>query len=302
MDRDQWLAERSRGLGGSDAAAALGLSKWKTPYQLYLEKRGESPPIEETEPMRWGKILEPVIIQRYADVTGRDVRTFPNEMIWHPTLPFMFVSPDGVSGERYVEAKTARTSEQWGEPGSDEIPQEYLIQVQHALLVMKLSVADVPVLFGGSDFQVYEVPADRELQEMVQDGEADFWRRVERGEPPDPVTLDDVQQRYGRRSVPQGVQASPDIAALCHNLGAVKAEIKRGEELAERFEVQIKSALGENETLLHGRDVLATWKLDAKGRERFDTAGLKERFPEIYSMFVGAQPPSRRFLLKTKGQ
>ena len=81
------LATRSTGLGGSDAAVACGVSRWKTPYQLYLEKRGEVPPIEQTEPMRWGHLLEPLVRQEYSERTGRVVR-LPSDTLRHPEHTF----------------------------------------------------------------------------------------------------------------------------------------------------------------------------------------------------------------------
>lgn len=297
--REQWLQERMRGLGGSDAAAALGLSKWKTPYALYLEKRGESAPIEETEPMLWGKLLEPVVIQRYSDVTQRAVRTFRNELHWSKRHKFMFVSPDALAlhEKRAIEAKTARTREGWGEPGTDQIPQEYVVQAQHLLIVEELPVCDVPVLFGGQEFAVYEVAADRELQDMVQDGEADFWRRVERGEPPDPINLDDVNLRYGRRSIANAVQANTDVLNACALLRALKTQGESVKAQCEKLEVLIKSHLGESETLVYGREVLATWKA-SKPRESFDRDGFKSMHPDLHAQFITTGEPTRRFILK----
>jgi putative phage-type endonuclease len=184
-DRDTFLANRLTGIGGSDAAVALGLSPFRTALELYLEKRGEIPPTEETETMLWGKLLEPVIRQRYSTLTGRTVRVPP--FMRHPKYEFVVAHPDGVTDDkRLFEAKTARSADGWGEPGTDAIPRFYLIQVQHYMMVTATPVADVSVLIGGSDFRTYEVPADAELQEMILEGEADFWRRVQAGQPPEP--------------------------------------------------------------------------------------------------------------------
>ena len=71
QDRSQWLEERRQGIGGSDAAAAVGLSPWKTRLELWLEKTGQTPDREETPEMRRGTLLEPVVKQLYADATGR---------------------------------------------------------------------------------------------------------------------------------------------------------------------------------------------------------------------------------------
>lgn len=299
MNREKWLTERQRGLGASDAAAALGLSKWKTPYQLFLEKRGEAAPIEESEPMRWGKILEPVVLQEYSNRTGRRIRTFEHEMHWSKEHPFLFYSPDAkvIDEPRNVQAKTARTREGWGEPGSDQIPQDYLIQVQHEMLVSVLPVTDVPILFGGQDFALYEVPADRELQQMILEGEHEFWQRVERGEPPDPVNLNDVNLRYGRRSIPNSMQASSELLEACMRLKALRAESERVKAVADAIEVEIKAFLGDNEAVVHGREVICTWK-QQKGRTSFDHQGLREIHPDLHAQFIKEGEPFRRFILK----
>lgn len=198
----QQLAARSLGLGGSDAAAALGLSPWKTPLELFREKRGEDAgTIAESEPMRWGSLLEPVIRQEYSSRTGRVVRV-PETTLVHPAHAFMIANLDGLTDDgRLLEVKTARSAQDWGEPGTDAIPQHYLLQIQHYLIVTALPIADVAVLIGGSEYRQYEIPADAELQEMLVEGELEFWQRVESGEAPDadltsPRALDIVRKLF----------------------------------------------------------------------------------------------------------
>lgn len=187
MNRDHFLKERMRGIGGSDAPAILGLSARKTPLEVYLEKRGELAPEPDNDAMKMGRLLEPIVRQEYAERTGRVV-VQPREMLVHPKYGFVIGHPDGiVQGEaRGYEGKTARFDFGWGEPGTDQVPQDYVIQVQHYMLLTGLPVFDVGVLIGGQEFRLYEVPADRELQEMILDAEASFWPRVAGGEPPEP--------------------------------------------------------------------------------------------------------------------
>lgn len=200
-DRTTFLANRLTGIGGSDAAVALGVSPFRTALELYLEKRGEIPPTEETPPMLWGRLLEPVIRQHYAERTGRVVRVPP--FMRHPRHEFVTCHADGVTDDkRLFEAKASRTGEGWGEPGSDAIPQFYLIQVQHNMLVTGLSIADVAVLIGGQDFRTYEVPVDTELQEMILEGEADFWTRVKESRPPEPDYTSPTTTALIRRMFP----------------------------------------------------------------------------------------------------
>ena len=296
--REDWLKARTTGIGGSDVAAILGLSKWKTPLQVYQEKRGELAPQDDNDAMRWGRYLEPVVRQAYADETGREVRV-PTDMVRHPLYAHMLANLDGFTDDRRVfEAKTARTGEGWGEPGSDEIPHPYLLQVQHYMEVTGFEVADVAVLIGGSDFRLYEVPADRELQEMLIDAEAEFWERVTKGEPPEPVSYADVQARFGRASKAGAVLASDDVQEALRQLRELKTQAKHLELAEEQWKAIVMKALGESDTLIDSQGhTLATWKASAAPK-RFDAAAFKAKHPDLYELFVAVGEPSRRFLLK----
>lgn len=203
-ERSQFLQERSTGLGGSDAAPAVGVSPWKSPLELYLDKRGEAPDAGDTVDMMIGRALEPEIRQQYCDRTGRVVRVH-DAVIRHVKFPWMIAHVDGIAdGGRIFEAKTARFADGWGEPGSDQIPMHYVLQVQHYMAVTDLGVADVAVLFKDRRepvIQVYEIPTDRELQDMIFEAEAELWARVQRGDPPapdwqSPRALDVVRALY----------------------------------------------------------------------------------------------------------
>lgn len=181
------IVERQKGIGGSDAAGALGLSKRKTSRQLFHEKRGElEPDIYDEEAIWWGNALEPIVRQKYSETSGNVVR-LPEGTIWHPIHDFMCAHIDGyvdnTTPKRGYEGKTAFHSTGWGEENTDQIPVEYLMQVQHYMAVTALPVFDVSCLIGRR-FAFYQVEADLELHEMMIEGERDFMRRVRENEPP----------------------------------------------------------------------------------------------------------------------
>lgn len=307
-------AERSSGIGGSDAAPAVGVSRFKTPFQLYSEKRGEAPEIEAPDFLRWRSLIEPIVRQEYAERTGNVVR-LPISTFRHPKHPHMLVHPDGVTdSRRYFEAKTARSARapdgttEWGEPGTDEVPDEYVIQCQHGMLVVAaqlditIEVADLAVLIGLDDYRVYHIEPDRELQEMLVDEERAFWTRVQKGDAPPITTLDDIKVRYGRASLTGVSQASAEVAAAVHELAELKALMTRAkDEECECLEAKIKLAFGDNDTLVYGGKVLATWRAQ-KGQRRVDADGLRKKHPAIYEEFETVGDPFRRLLLKVKPQ
>jgi len=300
--REDWLKARTTGIGGSDVAAILGLSKWQTPLQVYQEKRGEIEPQADNDAMRWGRYLEPVVRQAYADETGREVRVL-DELVRHPANDFMIANLDGfvlpTDGPRRVfEAKTARTGDGWGEPGTDQIPQPYLLQVQHYMAVTGFIVADVAVLIGGSDFRLYEVPADAELQQMLVDAEAEFWARVQAGEPPEPVSYADVQARFGRSSKTNSVLAGDDVLQALQQLRELKTQAKHLELAEEQWKAVVMASMGESDTLIDSSGhTLATWRASAAPM-RFDFAAFKTAHPDLHAQFLKAGEASRRLLLK----
>jgi putative phage-type endonuclease len=296
--RQDWLDARKAGIGGSDVAGILGLSKWKTPYSVWLDKTGQAADTEDNEAMKWGRLLEAPIRQEYAERTGRVV-LMPDEMLRHPRHDFMLANLDGMTDDgRVVEIKTARAATGWGEAGSDQVPQDYMFQVQHYMAVTGFKVADIAVLIGGSDFRLYEVPADAELQDMMIDAEADFWRRVQENDPPEPVSYADALARWGRASRADRAMADADALAAIDQLRAIKAKMLALERDEEQARAVIMRTMGECDTLVasDGRP-LATWKAQA-GANRFDATTFKVQYPELHAKFIKQGEPTRRFLLK----
>jgi len=287
------LEARKKGIGGSDAGAILGVSPWKTPLQVYMDKVGATDPIQDNDSMFWGRTLEPVIRQRYADVTNRKV-VVPDTLITHPKFEFMIGNLDGITSDnRVLEIKTARSAEGWGEPGSNEIPDSYMIQVQHYMLITAIPVADVAVLIGGSDFRIYEVPAEPELMELMIEKETGFWSRVINRNPPEPITYQDMLLKYGRTSKESRIQADAVAMAAVARLKEIKAIAKEEDEL----KTVIMAAFGESDTLMDNNKVLATWKA-GNGSKRFNAKLFEAENPELYKKYIVRSEPTRRLLLK----
>ncbi len=194
------ISNRAAALGGSDCAAALGVSRFKTARKLYHEKRGELPvEIEETDWLRFGTFCEPYVRQRYAEMTHRIVR-LPAGTLVHPQYDWMIAHVDGFSAEgfdfdsqqtyfgrdefRGYEGKTAFMLRDYGDEGTDQIPTDALLQCQHYTIVTGWPVFDVGVLGGAGRVKLYEICADEEMQSMIVEGEAEFMRRVIEGDPP----------------------------------------------------------------------------------------------------------------------
>lgn len=295
MNREQFLANRRKGIGGSDAAAVLGLSKWKTAYDVFLDKTGQAEPTPDNDAMLWGRLLEPVIRQQYADRTGREV-AMP-EMLTMADKPYIVANVDGLCSDRVLEIKTARTSKDWGEEGTDEVPMQYFLQCQHYLMVTGKPVADVAVLIGSADFRIYTVEANEKLFGVMQTAYAEFWNNhVLTGTPPEAVSYADAVARF-KVSNGQSIEATPEIVAAIDALADASERVKEAEKLEEDLKGKIMTFMGENETLTVDGLTRVSWKT-AKAAERFDSKAFKAAHPDLAAEFTKPGAPSRRFLVK----
>jgi putative phage-type endonuclease len=180
--RAAWLEARRQGIGSSDAWKCL-----RQPLEVYLDKLGLLPPKPDNDRMRAGRLLEPVIARMYTEVTGWGLEK-PPEILRHPEHHWMLASLDywAPTDREAIDCKNVADDQRhlWGEPGTDEVPEYILFQMQHQLAVTGFEVGQVAVLFGGWDFQVYTVRRHEVLIDKLIQVEGDLWRRVEAREPP----------------------------------------------------------------------------------------------------------------------
>jgi putative phage-type endonuclease len=188
--REQWLAERRTGIGGSDAAASLGLDPYRSMTELYLDKTGQVPAeMPDSERMRFGQMLETVIAAAYAAKHQVRVRR-RNGVVRHPGFPWMIANVDRVLEGQRVGLECKNTDSlvwkfgDWGEPGTDQVPQPYLFQCLHYMSVLDYDQWHLAALVGGNHLETYIIERDRELEQMMIEAEHAFWQCVERHEPP----------------------------------------------------------------------------------------------------------------------
>lgn len=183
-----WFELRSKIIGSSEAAAAVGLSDYKTPLQLYLEKTGEVEPFQGNEHTRRGRRYEPLIAEDWQDLTGRKLRRYPCPMFIHPDHEGIAATPDGeINDEEGLEIKstTFRMRSKLGDEGGDDVPNDWLLQAQQQCAVMGWKVVHFCILV---DLQpcVYRAERDDDLINMMISAELELLERIRDRCPPDP--------------------------------------------------------------------------------------------------------------------
>jgi putative phage-type endonuclease len=314
-NREEWLAERATGIGGSDAAAACGQSSWGTKLDIYTEKVNYLDGYgghggDETFDMRRGTLLEPVVLQMYTDETGIVVCK-PEVSIVSDQHPFMRANLDGITLDETIilEAKTARwknppgntdPAKRWGDPWTAAIPVDYYFQGQHNMVVADVDLCHVPVLFGDFEFAIYEVEADPEFQELMIAEEECLWAMIEARTPPEPVNDADLSKRWPI-SQPRQRKATQEALEIGGHLLAVRDYFKKLDELKGALEAELKRLMEEDEELAAGEEVICSWKT-AKAATRFDKKKFAADHPDLYSQYIYESAPIRRFLFKDKAK
>lgn len=302
LKSEQWHAERRKGVGGSDVAAILGLSKFRTAYDVWLEKTGQAAPQEENEAMYWGTVLEDVVASEYSRRSGRKIQRV-NKQLVHPSLPIAranidraVINPDirgnvrwvdgRLTTDRLLECKTANafTAHKWGETGTDDIPDDYVVQCQWYAGIARVETVDLAVLIGGSDFRLYTIAAVPALFDALLEAAARFWKLVDNGTPPDPQTLEDAKRLW-----PQHIATKTEIVGVqtwrdCESLIDIKNQIKVLEEEKKQVELRIVSTFGDAERIDYDGDRLATWKTQEAAR--IDAKALRAEHPDIADKFT----------------
>jgi putative phage-type endonuclease len=283
--------DRTRGLGGSDMAAILGIDRFRTPLDVYLEKIGEAPPREQTEAMRWGILLEDDIAAEWARRKGVKVRR-RNQPVVHPEHPWMVGHIDRlVEGKNEgLEVKLASVGD-WGEDDTDEIPPYYLPQPHHYMTAKRADrwhVAALLVKWGPPQLHSYTIERDDEMSGiLIEAGEKFLRDHVEPRVPPDPTSSEQASLLWRQAVTGKHVLANEDTLRVIRDLEEVKAAQKSLAEDRDRMELLLKAHLQDAEACVdEANKSLLTWKEQTSNR--FDTARFKEEHPEDHAAYMKA--------------
>lgn len=275
------LEMRKKGLGGSEIAAVLGESRFATPFDVWLSKT-QGWVTEETEDMRRGSFLEDGIARWYASRYGIEGQVMEPGTMVHATRPAALCTPDRIVGglaRRLVSIKAPRRGGGlWGEPGTDNVPPEYLLQLQwehaicstHGALNEEMHLA---ALIDG-DLAVYITQADRELQAWMLDYATEWWaRHVVGGEPP---SMDgrSAASAWLKKKFPLNAEpvrpASPHEVRLMLELELAEREHGAMAQRIDDLEAELKLGIGAAAGI-EAPNGLATWKADKNGKRSFRT-------------------------------
>lgn len=265
LSRQEWLKYRTLGIGGSDVSVIAGVNKFRSIFQLWLEKTRQVEVTEsENDYTHFGNVLEPVVKKEFMKRTGLTVRA-KRAILQSEEYPFMLADLDGViyeNGEMVIyEAKTASAYKQ--EVWERGVPMEYILQVQHYMAVTGAKKAYVAALVGGNHFYYHTLHRDDDLIDWIISMEKEFWENCVLGMQ-EPVadgseaTSAFLNERY-ESSNGKVIELPEKALELCESYDTLTAQLKKLKEEKDAVTNQLKMYLQDNEVGKVG-DRTVMWK------------------------------------------
>ena len=300
-NREAWLKVRNDSIGGSEAAAIVGMNPWKSAYTLWLEKTGQSQQedISDNECVHFGTILEQVVADEFCRREGKKVHKCG--LFRSNRYPFMTASFDRllVGEDAGLECKTSNAfkREEWDE---GEIPPNYYVQCQHYMLVSGLPRWYIACLIGGNHFVSWVVERNDDDIAALEQAEIAFWDKVQRHIMPEvdgsESSTDSLKKMYkGGQAEPVMLpQESMDLLKRLDELKALKSDI---DSQTKDIQNKLCAMLGDNEIGIIGEgdnERKVTWKT-VNGRVTIDSKKLKKDLPDVFKKYSKKSADSRRF-------
>lgn len=279
-NHEEWMALRSKYIGGSDAAAVVGLNPFSSPYALWAEKTGRVPGFEGNLATEVGTFLEEFVAQKFAHETGKKVRRV-NQSFFNSDYPWAIANIDReiVGEDAGLEIKTTSELNLKKFKGG-EFPENYYVQCVHYLSITEKKRWYLAVLVGNKEFLWFTIERDEAEIEALMTAERDFWELVKTDKPPavdgsqaTPKAITTIYTESNENAVDLFGQM-PDLVQYI----AIQNQIKELEKQQEAHANRIKafmgsSGFGENDRFK------VSWK--TQSRNNFDRKRFAAEHPEI---------------------
>lgn len=245
--REEWLKLRSQYIGGSDAAAVVGLNPFSSPYALWAEKTGQIPGFSGNLATEVGTYLEEFVAQKFAAETGKKVRKC-NQSFLNSDYPFAIANIDReiVGEDAGLEIKTTSELNMKKFKGG-EYPANYYCQCVHYIAMTGKQRWYLAVLIGNRDFQWFTIERDEAEIAALMGAEADFWELVKNRTPPvadgSRATTDAIKTIFAESSE-DTVDLTLKLPALLQYIDLDK-QIAELETLRDEAANRIKSFMGD---------------------------------------------------------
>lgn len=280
-NHDEWLQLRSQYIGGSDAAAVVGMNSFSSPYSLWAEKTGKAPGFSGNLATEVGTYLEEFVAQKFAEVAGKKVRNC-NYSFLNSEYPFAIANIDReiVGEDAGLEIKTT-DSLNLKKFKNGEYPANYYCQCVHYMAITGKKRWYLAVLIGNKEFKWFTIERDEAEIAALMGAEKAFWECVKNDTPPaidgSKATTESIKAIYADSDD----ESTVDLMAYKKDLAiytALGQEIKELQAQQDEAANRIKAFMGESSGGFCD-DYKVSWQ--SRNRKTFDVKGFAEAHPDI---------------------
>lgn len=295
-DEAGWHEARSTGIGGSDIAAIMGESDWKSPYDIWIKKTGqfiESGEVPQSEAARWGNVLEDAIAYEWARREGKKIIKIPVSLqsdevpYMHANIDGFVLSDDGQTVEGILEIKTtsAYNNDAW-EIGP--LPYYYICQATWYTMITGLPAFDIVCLVGGQKLYSYHIPKDPELCVRMTKAAKEFWEVNVKQLVEPKATAADIARMQAEE-----LETAPDEEPLIDNTEEtnnvvvayieLRDKISALEKIKKNLSADIWQRLQKKPSMLTQSNVVS---VSRAVRRKCNLEALQKNYPEAYEATV----------------
>jgi putative phage-type endonuclease len=313
LPADVGQIDRATYLGGSDIAAILGVSPWKTPLKVWQSKiNGEDAPGPAKTAIfarghRWEPVAREMLLDALEDRYGERPELLATNCryidIEHPFIAAEIDAEIMLQGEVVnVEIKTVHPfrAHEWGEEGSDEVPVHYVAQAMYGLGINTgrppRRRCIVAALFGADSLVTYEIQRDEETIDAMRSRAVEFWHNnvlpcVE----PEPSNMAEIMATLSKVNG-KPVEADADTAERIRNMARIRASIKAMKGELEELEFSVcdhirrawsiteETPTTDDAVIMFDGKPLATWK--KQRGTHLDQKALNADQPETVAQYT----------------
>lgn len=328
LTEQEWLAYRRQGIGGSDVAAILGISPFRTARDLYDDKLNIASAVDDTGnwvALEMGHLLEPLVAQIFTKKTGLEVFQI-KKMFRHPQYPFMLADvdyfvrlPNGKIAILEIKTTNYNAKDHWWKDGKECVPVYYETQGRHYMAVMDMDEIFYCCLYGNNEDEVIirHLCRDREYEQEMIYLEREFWHDYILTRIPPPYTedgsliLESLRRRLGAadKTVP-AIQLDNDLSATMLRYLRLQEQKQQEETRVKTLDAEMQRLKGQMVAKLNGscmamgeyggtQYTICYNPVSRTGITKDNLQKLKLLHPDIYDEYVTVSE-SRRFSIKAK--
>ena len=328
LTEQEWLAYRRQGIGGSDVAAILGISPFRTARDLYDDKLNIASAVDDTGnwvALEMGHLLEPLVAQIFTKKTGLEVFQI-KKMFQHPQYPFMLADvdyfvrlPNGEIALLEIKTTNYNAKDHWWKDGEEYVPVYYETQGRHYMAVMDMDEIFYCCLYGNNEDEaiIRHLYRDREYEQEMVYLEREFWHDHILTRIPPPYTedgsliLESLRRRLGAadKTVP-AIQLDNDLSTTMLRYLRLQEQKQQVEARVKTLDTEMQRLKGQMVAKLNGscmamgeyggtQYTISYNPVSRTGITKDNIQKLKLLHPDIYDEYVTVSE-SRRFSIKAK--